>query len=50
MSKLMGFWYLSHSFINVQLVGLDVLEPRNYQVSKEVVHELEFGDIAVIQI
>ena len=27
-----------------------VLQPRNYQVRKEVVHELEFGDIAVMQI
>ena len=26
------------------------LQPSNYQVSKEVVHELEFGDLAVIQI
>ena len=24
--------------------------PSNYQISKEVVHELEFGDIAVMQI
>ena len=29
---------------------LACLPPRNLQVSKEVVHELEFGDIAVIQI
>ena len=28
----------------------DVLQPRNKQVSKELVHELEFGDIAVVQI
>ena len=27
-----------------------LLQPRNYQVSKEVVHELEFGDIADMQI
>ena len=26
------------------------IQPRSYQVSKEVVHELKFGDIAVIQI
>ena len=26
------------------------LLPRSYQVSKEVVHELKFGDIAVMQI
>ena len=26
------------------------IQPRNYQVSNEVVHELEFGDIAVKQI
>ena len=26
------------------------LQPRNWQVSKEVVRELEFGDIAVMQI
>ena len=30
--------------------GSTLLQPRNYQVSKEVVHELEFGDIAVMQI
>ena len=24
------------------------LKPRNYQVSKEVVHELEFGDVMQI--
>ena len=27
-----------------------LIQPGNYQVSKEVVHELEFGDIAVMQI
>ena len=27
-----------------------VLQPRNYQISKEAVHELEFGDLAVMQI
>ena len=27
-----------------------LLQPHNYQVSKEVVHGLEFGDIAVMQI
>ena len=26
------------------------LQPRDQQVSKEVVHELDFGDIAVMQI
>ena len=26
------------------------LQPRNYQVSKEVVHKLKFGDIGVMQI
>ena len=26
------------------------LQPRNYQVSKEAVHELEFPDIAVMQV
>ena len=26
------------------------LQPGNYQVGKEVVHELKFGDIAVMQI
>ena len=27
-----------------------VIQRRNYQVSKEIVHELKFGDIAVMQI
>ena len=31
-------------------VPVDVIQPRNYQVSKKVVHEIKFGDIAVIQI
>ena len=26
------------------------IQPRNLQVSKEVVHEVKFGDIAVMQI
>ena len=26
------------------------LQRRNYQISKEIVHELKFGDIAVMQI
>ena len=26
------------------------LQRRNYQVRKEIVHELEFGDIAAMQI
>ena len=26
------------------------LQPRNYQVSKEVVHKLEFKDVAAMQI
>ena len=26
-----------------------VLQPRNYQVSKKVVHEIKFGDIAVMK-
>ena len=30
--------------------SLNCLQPRNYQVSKEVVHELKFEDIAVMQI
>ena len=29
---------------------INTIQPGNYQVSKEVVHELEFGDIAVMQI
>ena len=29
---------------------MNLLQPRNYQVSKEVVHELTFGDISVMQI
>ena len=29
---------------------MNILRLRIYQVSKEVVHELEFGDIAVVQI
>ena len=29
---------------------LHLIQPRNYQVSKEVVDELEFGDKAVMQI
>ena len=26
------------------------LQPRNYQIRKQVVHEIEFGDVAVMQI
>ena len=34
----------------VKNTHLLLILPRNYQVSKGVVHELEFGDIAVMQI
>ena len=27
-----------------------ILQPRSYPVSKKVVHEIKFGDIAVMQI
>ena len=27
-----------------------LLQPRTYQVSKEVVHDLDFGDVAIMQI
>ena len=28
--------------------GIIILQPRNYQVSKKVVHEIKFGDIAAM--
>ena len=44
-----GFMVFS-SMIESSLKCNKILQPHNEQVSKEVVHELEFGDIAVMQI
>ena len=44
---------IKHNFLCSVATSLDVnihVNTRNYRVSKEVVHELEFGDIAVMQI
>ena len=39
-----------HLFLASAFLFSICLQPRNYQVSKELVHELKFGDIAVMQI
>ena len=40
---------LSSEAGNLNFGQLLHLQPRNYQVSKNVVHEVKFGDIAVMQ-
>ena len=36
-----------HTFVPEQIPGCE-LQPSNYQVSKSIVHEIKFGEIAVM--
>ena len=49
-SKILQKWQINYTYHNQPIKHTLHIQPRNYQVSKEVVNKLKFGDVAVMQI